>query len=113
MINNIKSKELLNRIKFFRERKGYTQEYLANKLYIKQNTYGRIENGLIKLSLDKLIKIAQILEVNLYLLLTGDLISDSNLYDSKKIIQILQDYEWNNDEKNYLKEFFLKEYREY
>ena len=50
------------KIKKYRELKNYTQEYMAEKLDISQNTYSKIENGGIKLTVDRLKQISDILE---------------------------------------------------
>jgi transcriptional regulator with XRE-family HTH domain len=52
-----------NRIKRVREMKNYTQEYMASNLNISQNSYSRIENETVKLSTERLKKIADILDV--------------------------------------------------
>jgi transcriptional regulator with XRE-family HTH domain len=56
-INNI-----LYNIRKAREQKNYTQEYLATQLDIDTKSYSNIENGVSKLSIDRLLKIADILE---------------------------------------------------
>ena len=43
--------------------KGLSQEYMADKLSVSQNTYSRIELGLTKLCTTRLLKIASILEI--------------------------------------------------
>lgn len=54
--------ELLKRI---REEKGYTQEYMAHKLgYKGKSGYCMLENGAVKLSVEKAIKISDVLEVD-------------------------------------------------
>lgn len=83
------SKDILQRIRFFRESKGYSQEYVATRLSIKQNTYARIEQNIIKLDVDRLIKISQLLEVDLYLLLTGKIQSTYVVNDTESYIQDL------------------------
>lgn len=49
------------KIKAIRELRGYTQEHMADKLGIAQNTYSKIENNQTRLATDKLEKIAAIL----------------------------------------------------
>ncbi len=61
-----------DRIKKLREGKNYTQEYIAGKLSISQNTYSKLESGTIKLTTDRLNKIADILQVPVEELLTGE-----------------------------------------
>jgi transcriptional regulator with XRE-family HTH domain len=50
-------------IKAIRKQKGVSQEYLAYLLGIDYSTYGKIERGAISLTVDRLEKIAAILEV--------------------------------------------------
>lgn len=52
-----------NRIKKFRELRNYTQEYMAEKLQISQNTYSNLEAGKSKLTIERAKEIADILEV--------------------------------------------------
>lgn len=61
-----------DRIKKHREQKNYTQEYMAAELKISQNTYSKIESGNIKLTTDRLQEIADILELPIEELLTGE-----------------------------------------
>jgi len=60
------------RIKRYREGKNFTQEYIAGKLNISQNTYSKIESGGIKLTTDRLKNIAEILQVPVEELLNGE-----------------------------------------
>jgi len=53
--------EVLNKIKTYRKDKGYSQEYMAFKLDISQAAYTNIENQTSKLSVERLIEIADIL----------------------------------------------------
>lgn len=59
------------KIRTLRELKGYSQEYVAGKLDIAQNTYSKIETSQTKLNTDVLEKIADILEVSI-----NDLLSE-------------------------------------
>lgn len=52
-----------NNIKNIRELKNLTQEFVAEKLDISQSAYSRLEKGEIKISKEKLVQIAEILEV--------------------------------------------------
>lgn len=49
-------------IKDLRERKKYSQEYLAKKLSITQPAYAQMESGQTKINIDKLEKIAEALD---------------------------------------------------
>lgn len=56
---------MINVLKRLRLEKGFTQEYMAEKLgYSDKSGYNHIENGNVKLSLAKAIEIAKILDVN-------------------------------------------------
>lgn len=52
------------KIKTIRELRGFSQEYMADKLGIAQNTYSKIETGQTNLKIDTLIKLAEILGVS-------------------------------------------------
>lgn len=52
------------KIRKVRELKNFSQNYVANKLSMNQSTYSDIENGVISISEEKLIKIADALEVS-------------------------------------------------
>lgn len=52
-----------NNIKNIRELKNLTQEFVAERLDISQSAYSRLENGEIKISKEKLLQIAEVLEV--------------------------------------------------
>ena len=54
-----------NKIRRFRELREYSQEYMANKLEITQSAYGKIENESVKITIERLQKIAEILNVEL------------------------------------------------
>ena len=58
-----------NNIKQIRELKNYTQDYVASELGVSQSTYARIEKGTIVPKIDKLQRIAEILEVDMSTLL--------------------------------------------
>jgi transcriptional regulator with XRE-family HTH domain len=52
-------------IRAYRLIRNYSQEYLALKLDISQNAYSKIELGHTRVTIERLIRIAQILEVNI------------------------------------------------
>lgn len=58
-----------NNIQYFREKKQYTQEQMAEKLDIPISTYGKIERGETAIIHKQLRNIADILEVEVYQLL--------------------------------------------
>lgn len=57
-------KNVASNIRKIREYKGYTQDYLAAKLKISQNAYSKLELGYSKLTVDRLFKIAHILDLD-------------------------------------------------
>jgi len=60
---------ITHNIKQIRELKNFTQEYMADELGISQPAYIKIEQGLTVLKIDRLQQIADILEVDLSVLL--------------------------------------------
>lgn len=59
------------RIKIIRIEKGYSQDYMADRLNISQNAYHKLEKGHTKIHLEKFIHITKILEVDFLELLKG------------------------------------------
>ncbi len=57
------SKSIGEKIRQIRELKGYSQEYLADKLGISQRAYSKIERAEIKINWDKIQDIASIFEM--------------------------------------------------
>jgi len=51
------------KLKVIREFRNYSQEYIANKLGIRQNAYSRIETNQTKISAERLQQLASILSV--------------------------------------------------
>ncbi|WP_114937138.1 helix-turn-helix domain-containing protein [Mucilaginibacter endophyticus] len=69
----IRLKLITDNIRMLRESRNYSQEYMAGKLRISQNTYSKLELGYTALTLERLILIAAILEVSLIsLVITPD-----------------------------------------
>lgn len=57
--------DYLEQIRIVRECKNYSQETMAEKLNITPGGYSKLERGESKMSVDKLIEIAQVLEIEL------------------------------------------------
>ena len=57
--------DIIFNVKRLREQKGYSQEYMATKLEMTQASYSRLENQEANLSIDRLQKIADILETDI------------------------------------------------
>ena len=66
-------------IRFIRQLKGWSQEEMANKLYMSLNGYGSIERGETDVRLSRLEKIANIFEISL-LQLFG--LNEKNVFNS-------------------------------
>ena len=64
-VNDSKIKRIISNIRNIRETKGYSQFYLATKLGISQNAYSKIELGYSSVTLDRFLKIAEILETDI------------------------------------------------
>ena len=64
-ISDLKTKQIVSNIRKIREFRNYTQDYLAAKLQISQNAYSKIELGYSSITLNRLIEIAEILEIEL------------------------------------------------
>ncbi len=79
--------EVIEKIRMLRLSKGYSQEYIASRIGIETVNYGRIERGQAKLTVERLLKICEILEV-----------SPSDLFDEKQ-----------NQVLNYLKKIYETE----
>lgn len=74
-----KTKEIVTNIRRIREFRNYTQDYLAAKLKISQNAYSKIELGYSSITLNRLVEIAGILEIDLV---------DLVCHDSENVIQL-------------------------
>ena len=56
-------------IRKLREQKGFSQDFVAEKLGINQSTYGKLERDVSNITLDRLFKIADVLEEDVTTLL--------------------------------------------
>jgi DNA-binding Xre family transcriptional regulator len=61
--------DVIDNIKTIRKNKGFSHGWMADKLEISQTAYSKVEDKKTKLTIDRLEKIAEILEVKL-----GDLL---------------------------------------
>ncbi|MGN6196933.1 MAG: helix-turn-helix domain-containing protein [Ginsengibacter sp.] len=60
-------------MRILRESKGYSQEYVGSVLGIEQNTYSKLESGQIRLTLERICKLAELYEVSADLLVSNEL----------------------------------------
>ncbi len=65
---------VFEKVKFFREKQGYSQEKLAYHLGIEQSQYSRRENGQVKFSIDEVVAISKILNLDI-----SELVSDQTV----------------------------------
>ncbi|RFZ94456.1 XRE family transcriptional regulator [Mucilaginibacter conchicola] len=65
-----KIESIIINIRMLRERRNYTQEYMAMKMQCSQNAYSKLELGYSKLTVEKLMQVADVLEVSV-----GDLVN--------------------------------------
>ncbi|HEX8021672.1 helix-turn-helix transcriptional regulator [Mucilaginibacter sp.] len=61
----IRVKQITNNIRTLRENRNYSQEYMAGRLHISQNTYSKLELGYTALTLERLILIAGVLDIDI------------------------------------------------
>lgn len=60
-------------IRSFRESRGYSQDYMAEMLQICQSAYANMESGKTTLSVERLIRICEILDLDIHELITKSL----------------------------------------
>ncbi|MFN3405757.1 MAG: helix-turn-helix domain-containing protein [Cytophagaceae bacterium] len=82
---------LILNIRTIRKQKGISQESLAYDLGIDYSTYGKIERGVISLTIDRLEKIAQILGVSVADIYGWSKSEEGFNQNSIEIIQRLKD----------------------
>lgn len=70
-----------NRIQTVRKTRGYTQEWLAEKLDVSVGYISQIERGITKMSLDLLAKISSIFNCDLSELVVGASVNAANYLD--------------------------------
>ena len=71
-MSDSKTKAVVANIRKVREFRNYTQDYLAAKLEISQNAYSKIELGYSSITLNRLVEIAEILEIELVDLISAN-----------------------------------------
>jgi transcriptional regulator with XRE-family HTH domain len=57
--------EISSNIRKVRESKNYSQEFMAVRLGVSQNVYSRMEQGLAKIEIERLLQISEILETSI------------------------------------------------
>ena len=59
-------------IRSHRESRGYSQDYVATMLGICQSAYANIESGRVKLKFERLMQIAEVLNIDVHQLISND-----------------------------------------
>lgn len=78
-------KQISFNIKKFRELKNFTREYIATELDMSVSGYSKIERGEIDLTLSKLQKIAEILNVSPSEILNFDVTNIFNIANNQQV----------------------------
>jgi len=99
MVKNIEKK-----IKQIRELKNFSQEHIANQLDISIRAYSKIEKGETQLTINRLNKLSEILEVSVQEILgfNASIIFNNNPVDQKGGHYVA----YNNTEIEYLKKLY-------
>ena len=58
-----KIEDIVFNIRLIREKRNYTQEYMAVKMQCSQNAYSKLELGYSKLTVERLLQVADVLDV--------------------------------------------------
>jgi len=97
-------------MRILRESKGYSQQYVGSVLGIEQNTYSKLESGQIRLTLDRVSKLAKLYEVSTDLLVSSELpiVNYNNGKFSKGIVNT-ENYISHNPKELYEKMLSLKD----
>ncbi|TXE18344.1 helix-turn-helix transcriptional regulator [Psychroserpens burtonensis] len=91
---------VIENIKRIRKEKGYSHEYIAHELDISQVAYSKLEKKETKLSVERLYRLAELFEVNVYELLEINVINQFNKEDSIRYSQQLQRFHEENKEQH-------------
>lgn len=75
-----------NALRIQRVIKGYTQEYMAERLHLSQNSYSKLERGLTSLTVSRLYQIAEILGISIQDILPAENPGHTEKSDSAKNI---------------------------
>lgn len=93
---------VVNKIREFRKKKGYSHETMAHELNMSQPAYSKIEKNETKLSVERLFEIANILEtpVEKFLEINPNNVYNQTLNDSAIIYQDFENLHQDNKEKS-------------
>ncbi|MBP6410621.1 MAG: helix-turn-helix transcriptional regulator [Pseudarcicella sp.] len=79
-------------IKKYRELKGYSQEFMAHEMNISQSSYAKLENENTKITVERLHKIAELLEIEISALLDSNKKNVFNLYNNQTAMGLVEQY---------------------
>ncbi|MBP6386560.1 MAG: helix-turn-helix transcriptional regulator [Pseudarcicella sp.] len=85
-------KMLGENIKKYRELKGYSQEFMAHEMNISQSSYAKLENENTKITVERLHKIAELLEIEISALLDSNKKNVFNLYNNQTAMGLVEQY---------------------
>lgn len=85
-IQDQKNMQFGNALRIQRVIKGYTQEYMAERLNLSQNSYSKLERGLTSLTVSRLYQIAEILGISIQDILPAENSGNTEKSDSAKNI---------------------------
>lgn len=94
---------IMKTIKEIRKQKGYSHEYLAHELDISQAAYSKLEKNDTKLTIERLYKIAMILEVDISELLDikhSNQFNQTNKENATRYLQKIEHFYQENKEQN-------------
>ncbi|WP_445724329.1 helix-turn-helix domain-containing protein [Flavobacterium sp.] len=92
-----------NKIKSRREQLNFSQEYIAEHLGISQPAYVKIEKGITKLDFERLIKISEILQIDINELLEKQyIVNNFKNSDSSTAIGMVENLHQENHKTNEL-----------
>lgn len=103
-------KNILNKFKELRLKKGYSHEYMGHELKISQVAYSKIERNETKLSIERFFKIAEILEVSIADIL--EIQPENQMYSAdnlQKISTLYKENKENSERINKLYETIIKD----
>lgn len=92
-------KSIGRRISFYRKRKSHTQASLAEKLEISESYLSQAERGKVKISLNRLNQIAEVLDINIALLVSDINTSNCN-FGNSEFLEVINN--WSPEQKSFL-----------
>lgn len=92
-------KSIGRRIVYYRKKLSFTQAYVAEQLHVENGYISQIERGVAHISLKRLSEIAEILDVDIALLVSDTNIN-SKTYGYLELLQIIEF--WKVEERDFL-----------